>query len=165
MNFLDFILLGIILLFGVLGFRRGFLQTLGGIIGIIIASIVASRFYLVLGNLFGGSNFAKVIAFIIIFALVIKIISLFFWAMGKVFRLIAVIPFLQSFEHALGAVLGVAEGILVLSVVVFFFSKYPFNDWLMIQMKHSFMSNVLLTISYIFMPLFPEAVNKIKGII
>jgi membrane protein required for colicin V production len=165
MNTLDFILIGIILLFAYLGFRRGFLQTLGSLLGIIVASIVAGRFYLWLGDLFGGSNFSKVLAFILVFALIIKLISLVFWALGKIFQVIAVIPFLQTFERVLGGVLGLTEGILILTVLTFFTTRYPFNDWLTSQMKDSVVVGILLAISYIFLPLLPEGLKKLKSII
>lgn len=165
MNILDIILIVIILLFAVWGFRKGFLQTLGGLIGIVIAVIIASRFYLKLGDLFGGTNFAQVISFILIFVVIVKVVTLVFWALGKVFQVIAVLPFLHSAEKALGAVLGLAEGILLLAVLIFILSKYPVSDWLTWQMKDSIMTAVLLKIAYVFLPLLPEATKKLKSII
>ena len=165
MNVLDFILIGLILLFGVWGLRKGFLETLGALVGIIVAAVIAGRFYLFVGDFFGSTDFANIIAFVIIFAITIKLVGLFFWLLGKVFKIISILPFVQSFDRFLGAILGLVAGILILTVLTYFLSKYNFNSWLIWQMKDSILVAVLLKISYIFMPLLPDALKKIKSLI
>lgn len=160
---LDYILLGIILIVALLGFKKGFLESLGSIIGLILAAVIASRYYLLIGAWFGGSNLAHIIAFILIFGVSIKIISLLFWAFGKIFQIITVLPFIASFDRLLGLILGFAEGIFILSIVLFFMLKYPLSDWVMGQMAASAVAKTLLKIALVFIPLFPEALKKIKS--
>ena len=160
---LDYILLGIIAIIALLGFKKGFLESLGSIFGIIIAAIVASRFFPDVAAWFGGSNFSNVIAFIIIFGLAIKIVSLLFWALGKIFQVITVLPFISSFDKLLGLILGFVEGIFILAIISHFLLKYPLNDWLMWQMSISVVAKVLLTIGTVFVPLFPEALKSIQS--
>lgn len=163
MVILDYILLGFILLMGGWGLKNGLIQSVGSIFGIVIATLVASRFYLVVANWFGGSNLTNLLAFIIIFGLTVKIVGLVFWLFGKIFKIITILPLVSHFDRFLGLILGLTEGILVLAVILSFLLKYPFNYWIISQMSGSLVASVLLKIGFIFMPLFPEAVNKLKS--
>lgn len=163
MVMLDYILLAVILILGLFGFRKGFLESLGSIIGIIVATIIASRFYPYVAGWFGDSNFSNIIAFILIFSLTVKIVGLLFWVLGKIFKLVTVLPFISQFDKLLGLVLGLVEGILVLAVVLNFFLKFPLNDWMIYQMGASVVTAVLLKIGFILVPLFPEAVKTLKS--
>lgn len=163
MILLDYILLGVILIMALLGLRKGFIESLGSVIGIIAAAIVASRFYPEAASWIGGSNWANIIAFIFIFSLAIKIVSLLFWFIGKIFKIVTVLPFISSFDRLLGFILGFAEGIFVLSIILYFSLKFPFSDWLMQQMLVSLVAKTLLTIGDVFVPLFPNALTAIKS--
>ncbi len=163
MNLLDYILLGLIIFFTFWGLRKGFLQALGALFGIVIATVLAGRFYLILGERLGDTNLSSFLAFLIIFSLVLKLVGLMFWIFGKLFKLISIVPFLQTFDRLLGAILGMSGGILILSILVLFLSKYPFNAWLLGSMRESIVTLVLIKISYIFVPLMPETINKIKS--
>jgi len=163
MNILDYILLSLILLSAGLGLKSGFLSSLGSLIGLVIAALLASRFYPDVANWFGGSNMAQVISFIALFVVSSKLIGLIFWLLGKAFQIITVLPFVSSIDKVLGLVLGLAEGILIMALIVYFINKYPFNDWLNMEMKGSVVAPVLISISQIFLPLLPEAVKKIKS--
>ncbi|NQT49306.1 CvpA family protein [Candidatus Kuenenbacteria bacterium] len=160
---LDYILLGLILVIAFLGYKKGFLESLGSIIGIIAAVIVAGRYFPNVAVWFGGTNFSNIIAFIVIFSLTIKIVSLLFWVLGKVFKIVTVLPFISSFDRLLGLILGFVEGIFVMSIILYFILKYPLNDWLMWQMSISAVAKVLLTVGNIFVPLFPDALNAVKS--
>lgn len=163
MVMLDYILLAVILILGLLGFKKGFLESLGSIIGIVIATLIASRFYPNVAGWFGDSNFSNIIAFMLIFSLTVKLVSLLFWVLGKIFQLITVLPFISHFDKLLGLILGLVEGILILAVVLNFFLKFPVNEWMVSQMSGSLVAKVLLKIGFIFVPLFPEAVKKLKS--
>jgi len=160
---LDYILLGIILVWAFLGFRKGFIQTLGSVVGLVFAVVLASRFYPIVAVWLGGSVFSKIIAFLILFGICTKLISLAFWILGKIFQVVTILPFLSTFDRFLGFILGAVEGIFILSIILYFLTKYPLNDWLIIQMSGSIVSKVLLKIGIIFVPLFPEAIKKIRS--
>ena len=163
MMILDYILLGIILILALLGLKKGFLESLGSIVGIIVAAIIASRFFPIVASWFGGSNFSNIIAFVIIFGLAIKIVSLLFWVFGKIFRIITILPFISTFDRLLGFILGFVEGIFILAIILNFILEYPLNDWLMWQMSVSVVGKTLLTIGSVFVPLFPEALKAVKS--
>ncbi|MBU1131961.1 CvpA family protein [Patescibacteria group bacterium] len=162
---LDYILLLLIIGFAILGFRRGFLSVLGSLFGLIIAVLVASRFYLPIAHWFSDTNFAKAVAFVLLFLITIKLVSLLFWIVGKVFQVVTVLPFISGLDKTLGLVLGMVEGIFVLSVLLYFLAKYPINDWFTLQISISVVSGVLLKLVVIFVPFFPEALTKLKSYI
>jgi len=162
---LDYILLGIIVLFALLGLKKGFLGVLGSLLGIILAILVASRLYPVGAGWLGGANWANVVSFIIIFGLSSKIIGLVFWILGKIFQLATVLPFIASFDRFIGLILGFVQGIFVCGIVLYFASKYPMHPWLTEQMARSVVSMTLLQLASIFIPFFPEAIKKIKAVI
>ena len=165
MNTLDFIILGITVLFGVWGFKQGFMEALGGILGVVIATILSGKFFLWLADFFGGSNLASVVAFLLIFAITLKVVGFVFWFFGKIFKLIAVLPFVDSFNRVLGVVLGLLQGVLICTVAVYLLNKYPLNGWFVTQLQTSFIADILLTISIIFLPLLPESLRKLRGIL
>lgn len=160
---LDYILLAVVLILGLLGLKKGFLESLGSIFGIVIATIVASRFYPNIAGWFGDSNFTNIIAFLVIFSLTVKLVSILFWVLGKIFQVITVLPFISHFDKLLGLILGLVEGILILSVVLNFFLKFPLNEWMITQMGASIVAGVLLKIGFVFIPLFPEALKTLKS--
>ena len=163
MVILDYILLAIIILMGVLGLRRGLIQSVGSIVGIIIGTLVASRFYMVIANLFGGSNLTSLLTFIVILSVTVKLVGIIFWLLGKIFKIITILPIISHFDRFLGLILGLVEGLLVLAVILNFLLKYPFNYWVVTQMGASIVAKVLLKIGFVFIPLFPEALQKIKS--
>lgn len=163
MIMLDYILLGIIILIGLWGLKKGFLQALGSIVGLVLAVIIASRFYGVAASWFGSSNFSNILSFIIIFSLSSRIVGLIFWLLGKIFKIITILPLMTTLDRFLGLVLGLVEGILASAVILNFLLKYPLNYWMIEQMSASAVVKVLLNIGSIFVPLFPEALKTIKS--
>ena len=160
---LDYILLLIIIGMAVLGLKRGLIQSVGSILGIIIATIIASRFYGIVAEWFGGSNLTNILAFIAIFSITVKLVGLIFWLIGKIFKIITVLPLISHFDRFFGFILGFVEALLVLSVILNFILKYPFNYWIVSQMSTSIVAKVLLKIGFVFIPLFPDALKKIKS--
>jgi len=163
MNILDYILLGFILLFSIAGLRKGFLQSLGSIIGIIIGALVASRVYPLAAHWFGDSNTANLMAFVIIFGLIVKVVSLIFWLFGKIFQIITILPFVATFDKLLGFILGIVKAIFIGAIVMNICLKFPINYWMIEQLSGSIIAKTLFDISAIFVPLFPKALKAIKG--
>ncbi|MBT7006966.1 CvpA family protein, partial [Candidatus Falkowbacteria bacterium] len=105
------------------------------------------------------------VAFIMLFGVVTKLISIVFWILGKVFEVVTILPFISSFDKMLGLILGFAQGLFMLSAILYFLSKYPLNEWLTDQMGHSIVSATLLKMAVVLIPLFPEAIKKLKSVI
>lgn len=122
LNTLDIILLIIILIPAVFGFRKGLLKSLFSLAGIITGLFLASKFHsgvaLVIVKVIGYDKASDVIAFILIFFL-IYFISLFI--AGK----IADISFVTKWiDKIAGLAFGTLKGILIASVLVLIFISF-----------------------------------------
>lgn len=168
MNILDLVLIIILFFFVATGFRFGLIHTLGALVGTVIGVLIAGRYFeagaeLLKGILFGNTNLAKVIAFIVIFILVSRVVGLVFWIIDKVFKVLAVIPFLRSINRLAGAALGLLEGAVVLGIILIFIDKFPFSEQILPAIETSQMAQWLLGYGKILTPLLPEAVKLIEG--
>lgn len=153
------------------GFFFGLIKTFGALVGVIVATILASRFYLLIsdwaqGLFFGHDNLGKIIIFVIIFSLIQKIVSLCFSLLDSAFNILSIIPFLKTINRLAGAILGVLVGGLVLGLILYISSKYTFIDtWFGKWLIDSRVAPILLKFNNVLMPLLPEMLKKIEGLI
>lgn len=165
--------LDIILLIGLIGFTswgfaRGFIQALGGIIGITIGAAIASRYYLrvasLVGSLFGPyEGLAAVVSFAFLFLLVGRLFGLVVHLFQAAFDILAIIPFLKSINRLAGVVFGFLLGALLLGTLLYVAGKYSqwtsFND----AVARSELAQFLLGVSRVLTPLFPEALRQLRS--
>lgn len=162
----------LLLLFGFVfyGLFKGLIKMISDIASVIIGAWVASHYYLPfagwLGQFnIGGEGFLKVIAFILLFAIVSKLIGLLFQLINKLFKIISIVPFVKGINKIIGGILGFILGGLVLGLIIYVISKYSigsmFGGWL----ETSVIAPFLLNFAKFLMPLFPEALKIIKGAI
>lgn len=168
MTILDFILLIILFFFTFSGFWFGLIHTLGALVGTIAGVLVAGYYFEQLANVvnpifMGNENLAKIAAFLLIFIVVNRLVGLVFWLINKVFKLIAIIPFLKTINRLAGALLGLLEGALVLGVILVMIGKFPFADFIIPAIQSSDVAKWLIQIGKILVPLLPELVRQIKG--
>jgi len=146
----DVILIVIVLAFSMLGFFMGLISAIGALIGIVggfwLASIYLSDFATWLAPyVLGNEGLAKTIAFILIFTLANRIVSLIFWIVNKVFHLVSIIPFLKSINRFGGALLGFIEGVLITGTVLFVIAKFsPDIVWLVKSIDGSKIAHLLV---------------------
>jgi len=165
---LDLILIIILFFFVATGFRFGLIHTFGALLGTVVGVLVAGKYFetgaeVLRGVAFGNKNLAKVLAFIIIFILISRIIGLVFWIIDKIFKVLAVIPFLRSINRLAGAVLGFLEGAVVLGIALIFIDKFPFSGNIIPAIGASSVAQWLLGYGKVLTPLLPEAVKLIEG--
>src|SRR3989338_9862472 len=106
MSLIDILIIVVMALFVWKGIKFGLIEAVGGIIGLFIGAYMAGRYFEqvagILENfLFHSTTFANIVAFILIFILVNRVVALIFWIIDKAFGIIAVIPFLKTFNHLL----------------------------------------------------------------
>jgi len=170
MTILDIILLLILFGFICFGLGHGLIYTIGSILGVIIGTWVGGLYYEKLADLAlplfsGNSNLAKVVCFLVIFLVVCKIVGFIFYLLDKIFKFISIIPFLKSINRLLGAILGLLEGMVVLGLIFYFYSKYPF--WLFFNdlITNSQLVPYFLKIAKILLPLLPQVLKQIEPIL
>lgn len=158
---LDLILILIIFVMVAYGFIMGLIEAVGSLAGLVLGAWLGSVFYQDFGNwlapyLFGRKNLAYVVAFVIIYVFVAKLVGLIFWILNRVFKIIAIIPFLKTINRIAGAVLGLVEAVLILGVILIFLSHFPFSSWLTSQLARSQLAIWLMAIAKVLAPLLPK---------
>lgn len=165
MTFFDLILLLILFGFIWFGFWNGLIRTLGGIIGVILSVFIASRWYeslaLKLLSFLGGNlSLARILAFIIVFAVAQFIIISLLKVVNKIFNL----PILKTLNCLVGAVFGFIEGVLFIGLVLYFSAKLPLGSGWEDLLNSSKITPFLTGAGKILLPLIPEAVKQIKAL-
>lgn len=171
MSIFDISLLIILGGFAVNGLFKGIIRLVGHFAGLIIGAYIASHFYL---NLYewgksianGHENIGKVLAFIILFIVVTRLVILVFDLIEKLFKFIAVIPGSKYINNLLGAALGFLEGAIFLGLILYVISRYAFiGNFFGDQLANSVIAPFLLNIVGIILPLLPEALKALKSLI
>jgi len=141
---------------------------LGGLVGVIVASVLASRWYDFLANkllfIFAGHlNIARVVCFLLLFIIIWRLVGLLFNLINKIFNLFSFIPFLKTINRLAGGVFGFLEGALVLGLVLFFLTQFPIT-WLTSLINNSTIAQFLIKIAKILWPLLPLGLKKMQDI-
>lgn len=170
MGLLDIILLIILGGFVLYGVWVGLIQAFGSVVGVIFGAAVAGHYFERLalwanGKFSGDLNVEKIIAFILIFILVNRLIGLVFYIIGRIFKFISVIPFLSSINRLAGAAFGLIEGGVVMGLSVYIAVRLPFGGWVFSQLQTSEVAKYLVKIGDFTAPLLPRAVQILQQII
>jgi len=169
MTLFDIILLVILGGFVLFGLWFGLIHTLGALLGTLVGAWIAGHYYLSfadwLGKIFGYSNTVKMISFIVIFIIANRLIGLIFYIIDKIFKFVAIIPFLKTINRLGGAILGFIEGILVIGVSLYIASRYPLGEWFIRSLADSTVAHWLIKIAKIITPLLPEVIRQLKSVI
>jgi len=163
MTFFDLILSLAVFAFVLAGLWFGLVHALGALVGMILSVLVAGH-YAAAGT-FGTSNTARVLTFIIIMILVNRLIGLVFWIIEKIFKIVAVIPFLKTFNALLGGALGLIEGIMVVGGALYVAARYPVSSGFAGILSASQVGLWLLHAFGLFAPLLPQAIRSIQAVI
>lgn len=167
---LDYVLLAILAYFAIWGFRKGLIQALGSIAGLILAVVIASRYFEQAADLLSqyvkyfadNPNFAKIAAFVILLVLINRVIV---FIIGFVYKAVAIVPFIGFFNRLLGLILGLLEGAVALGLVIYFASRFPFGSVVESFLDGSQIAPYLLSIGNIVLPLIPDAIKQIEGLV
>jgi len=154
--------------FALYGLWFGIIHMVGAFAGVIVGAVAAGRLYegvsTWISPFVGGNvNLAKIIAFVLTFILVNRIVGLVFWVIEKIFKIIAIIPFLKTFNRLLGAALGLFEGTLVLGLAVYFASRFPVSSVADALLRDSQVAQGLYPIGAMLAPLLPQAVRMLQS--
>lgn len=161
LTILDLILILVVFIFIALGFSMGLIQAIGAIVGVIFGAIIANSYFREFGNFLtpiflGNAMLAMTVSFILIFSIVNRLIGLVFYLIGKFFNIIAIIPFLKTFNRLFGAIFGAIEGGLVLGLLLYFVAGLKFWPWLTSSVATSVIAPWLIYFAGILMPLIPQ---------
>lgn len=165
MGLIDTSIIVALLVFVLIGFVKGFIQSIGSIIGFFVSVFVAGYFYLgvasYLQNLIGpGAAYALPLSRIVGFVFVFFVVKLLFGLLVKMvdsgFRVLSIIPLAKTANRLGGSIVGLVEGVLVVSALVYFFGIYPLSPEIATKLKESQFAPKIVILSGIVMPLLPD---------
>jgi uncharacterized membrane protein required for colicin V production len=164
MNYLDVIILVVLLLFALRGYHSGFVKQLVNFFGFIIALVLAYLFYDKLApllrdwipfpkfdnvtlELFSRTfnvevMFYNALAFIIIFIAV----KLILWILGMVLDAVASLPVISTINKISGLLLGLVQGFLIVLLLINFATVLP-SDVAQTHIAESTISQAMLDIT------------------
>lgn len=170
MTFFDLILVLSVFAFVLAGLWFGLIHALGALVGMVLSVLVAGRYYdewaQAAGGLFMGNlNLARVVMFLVLLVLVNRLIGLVFWLIERIFKVVAVIPFLKTFNALLGGLLGFVEGVLVVGGALYIAARYPVSASFSGILAASRVGAWLLHAFGLFAPLLPKALRQLQSVI
>ncbi len=171
MNTLDIILLIFIGLSSFNGLKRGLIRSLGDIIALLVGAYLASTFYLQLQEWLImrvelNESIAGILAFVILFIVLTRAISLLFYFLEKTFNTLAIIPGSKYINNILGAVFGFLKASIFFALVIHVSSHYLFFDGALYNLiKASLIKPYLDLILKIILPLLPQAIRALQSIL
>jgi len=166
MKFFDPLLVIIFISFVFSGFISGLVYTLGSLIGIFLGVLLAGEWYDNLahlaGNYWGEKPVVQIIAFIILFLLISRLVGFIFRLLNKVIKIIPGVSFLNRLA---GLALGAIEGAFFIGICLQFISRLAPGTFFENLLVDSEVSKFFMSISGFIVPLLPEAVKQLKSII
>lgn len=137
----DIALVAIIVGFVLYGFFSGLVRALGNLVGMFLSIYLTSRWIdPAMGKLsaiFGTSSTVRIVVFVIILALISRLVGFGFYLLEKLLGFLSWIPFAKSVNRILGGIFGLLEGLAVVGVLVFFIVKYVPLSALRPVLEHS----------------------------
>lgn len=109
------------------GIKDGLVHTIGRLVGAVIGFVIARSWSLGLSGIFSiflPVGTARLVAFVLIFLVVTRLVGFGFKLVDGVFKILSVIPFLKSINSILGAIAGLAEGIILIGGIIFVIKTY-----------------------------------------
>src|SRR3989338_5538830 len=100
MSLFDLVLLIILLLFAGAGFRFGLIHGIGSLVGLALGLVVAGKTYVLgagknMGIVGGQETLVRVVAYILIFILVNRLVGVLFWLLERTYNILAIVPGLK----------------------------------------------------------------------
>jgi len=128
MNFLDVIILIIMLGFTIRSFFNGFVKEAFGLGGMILGIVAANTFYVSVASILNSYIKAMFIANILAFILIVVLVTILVILIGRVIIKSIEMVKLKWADKILGIAFGLAKGLIVVSLLVMFLAAVLPND-------------------------------------
>lgn len=170
LTILDLVLILIIFCFIAYGFALGLIQAIGSLVGLFLGAWIAGMYYQPVGDwlspfILNNQKAAYVVAFILVFIIVSKIVGLIFLLIEKVFHIISIIPFLKTINRLAGGLLGLAEGVLFLGLGLYVANQFFQSGRIHELIQESQVAALLLIAAKLLVPLIPKLIEQAKSFI
>jgi len=137
LNFIDYIILVILVLFLIQGYRKGIIISLASIAALVLGIYIAVHFsnYLdstLMEHLKPSRKWLPILSFTITFIVVVIVVLL----VAKLTEKLVDVVGMGFFNHLGGAVLGLVKGVILISILIFIFTSIDTKGkWLKEQHK------------------------------
>ena len=153
--FLDVLACFFMLLMGSVGFRRGFIEEAGRLIGLIVSTIFSLKYYLTLSSkiltfIHLNTFVVMVISFSIIFVLMLFIVRV----LTRFFHILLTSRGIKFANRSMGFVFGALKGIIILMLFYWTIDLFPSNKWISIIREESYLSYKFTNSRYVIINLF-----------
>ena len=140
---------------GSVGFRRGFIEEAGRLIGLIVSIIFSLKYYLTLSSkiltfIHLNTFVVMVISFSIIFVLILFIVRV----LTRFFHILLTSRGTKFANRSMGFVFGALKGIIILMLFYWTIDLFPSNKWTSIIRKESYLSYRFTNTRYVIINLF-----------
>ncbi len=127
-TWIDFLIIIVILLYGLGGYRQGFLRMSADILGIVISFIIALKYYPFVGELFVGwgvnANMAKPIGFFALWT----VMQIVFWSLAiLIFHYIPTMFHEKKVNKYLGIIPGLFKGVMIVGIFLIVLMTLPLS--------------------------------------
>ena len=142
-------------LMGSIGFRRGFIEEVGRLIGLIVSTVFSLKYYLslsakILTFVQLNTFVVMVISFSIIFVLILFIVRV----LTRFFHILLTSTGTKFANRSMGFVFGSLKGIIILMLIYWTIDLFPSNKWISIIRKESYLSYKFTNTRYVIINLF-----------
>ena len=153
--FLDVLASFFMVVMGGVGFRRGFIEEMGRLLGLIISTIFALNYYLDLAGLIlsivSVNTFViMVISFSFIFALILFIIRV----MTRFFHILLTSRGSKFANRSMGFLFGAVKGMIILMLLYWTVDLFPEKKWAAIIRNESYLSKTFTNTRYAIIDIF-----------
>ena len=142
-------------LMGSIGFRRGFIEEVGRLIGLIVSTVFSLKYYLslsakILTFVQLNTFVVMVISFSIIFVLILFIVRV----LTRFFHILLTSTGTKFANRSMGFIFGALKGIIILMIFYWSIDLFPKNKWVSIIQNESYLSYRITNTRFIIINLF-----------
>ncbi len=154
-NWIDVLVLFILAVGAIRGWRAGFIVMVGNIASLVVGVVVTAWIFSLLSswhllaNWHIGHPIVTVIVFLLILAVVVKLLRLVVKLLNGIYRIISIIPGMGLLNGALGSVVGLAQGAVVLVLAVYLLLNVVVSSGLITSMTWVPLEEGSLTLPFI----------------
>lgn len=169
----DATILIVLAIFFLMGFVRGFIKQIGSIIGFFIALFVAATYHPAVAAYLKPSfvqwpiisqQLSVISAYAVLYFGTQFAFGVLVSIADYMFRIFSFAPFMKFTNRFLGGLIGVIEGILLASAVVYLLVHFPFSENLTKQLNQSRFLPALNMVNRVIQPLLPDVSKFSQGL-
>ncbi len=130
MNIVDFVILGVLVIFAYKSYRKGFTGEIFSLLAILLALFVASKLYTPLSAYLLSISESKTLSDVISFAILFIVVNFAVNRLGEWFKYLLDRLYLDWLNSLLGGVVGFAKGFLLVGVILLIlqYLSFPFAN-------------------------------------